>query len=106
MAVTLVLAGCMETATSTSVEDSIAAAFPDPQDRAGIAVVFDRDGPDIFVVHYPDLVSDAVVLTRVQRYCAANGFQSASPLRVRAGVDLIQPDNSTRESRRGDYTCT
>gem|GEM_PF-3651168 len=106
MAGALILAGCAETVTSASVEASIAAAFPDPQDRAGIAVVLDRDGPEIFVVHYPDEVSDAAVLERVQRYCAANGFQSASPLHVRDGTDLIQADNSTRKGRRGDYTCT
>ena len=101
----LLMAACAETSTEASVQDSIANVFPDPQDQAGIAVVVDGSGPVIFVVHYPDDVTDAEVLSRVQRYCAANGFRSAVPDRVRAGADLIQPDNSIRESRRGDYTC-
>lgn len=109
VATALMLGGCMDAGSgggSPTVEEGIAAAFPDPADRVGIAAVIPRSDPaGLMVIFYPDDVSEAEMLARMNAFCIRRGHGAAAPGWVRAGTALIQDDGSTRESWRGAYSC-
>ncbi|MGB1235434.1 MAG: hypothetical protein ACPG5U_06860 [Planktomarina sp.] len=107
------LAGCLDPSVDerkASMANDIATAFPSAADRDGIFMASPRGrNSPATVFHigfYPEAVSDNQVLSRLQKYCDANGLGQANVAKVRGGGWKIRQDDGTlKDARRGEFRC-